>query len=366
LSLIPWLLTTSYSLLFMKIIVGMSGGVDSSVAALLLKEKGYEVTGVTLRTFSGCRNPEDTCADQESIVAATGVAHKLGIAHMVVDVQNAFKKFVIDYFCSAYSSGRTPNPCVACNESVKFTSLLQCADELGAGKIATGHYARVREDHGRALLMRGVDERKDQAYFLSRLTQPVLKRTVFPLGEYRKSEVKHLAREHGLGAHERPESQEICFIPGDDYRAFLKEMCGTRIAGGDILDREGKVVGKHQGVEFYTVGQRGGLSLNSKTPRYVTSMDPVRRTVTVGGIDDLIKNEMRVSGVNWIAWDTPGGPFHALVKIRYNHPGVMSTVQPQPGGGALVVFDSPQKAVTPGQAAVFYSGDVVIGGGWID
>jgi len=349
----------------MKIIVGISGGVDSSVAAFLLREKGYEVTGVTLQTFSACRAPEDTCADQASIVAAREVARALGIEHKVFDVRSDFKKFVIDYFCSEYSAGRTPNPCVVCNESVKFTSLLKCANGIGAEKIATGHYARVRENRGRMLLMRGVDDNKDQAYFLSRLTQSVLKRVVFPLGEFRKSEVMQLAREHARGAHERPESQEICFIPGDDYRAFLKQMCGSRIAGGDIIDRKGKLRGKHQGIEFYTVGQRGGLHLNSKTPQYVISVDPIRRIITVGDIDDLSRNEMRVSDVNWIAYEAPEKPFRALVKIRYNHPGVMSTVQPQPGGGALVVFDSPQKAVTPGQAAVFYDGDVVIGGGWI-
>ncbi len=349
----------------MKVVVGMSGGVDSTVAAFLLKKKGYEVTGVTLQTFLACRAPEDTCADLASIAVARDAARALGIAHEVLDARRDFKKFVIDYFCREYSAGRTPNPCVMCNELVKFSSLLEYAEGIGAEKIATGHYARVREDGGRALLMRGVDERKDQAYFLSRLAQSVLKRVVFPLGELRKCDVVKFAREHAPGAHERPESQEICFIPGNDYRAFLKEMCGSGIKGGDIVDRTGSLLGKHTGIEFYTVGQRGGLHLNSKRPQYVISIDPIRHMITVGDIDTLNRDEMRVSDVNWIAYETPERPFRALVKIRYNHPGIMSMVRSQPGGGARIAFDSPQKAVTPGQAAVFYDGDVVIGGGWI-
>jgi tRNA-specific 2-thiouridylase len=351
----------------MKIIVGMSGGVDSSVAALLLKEAGHEVTGVTLKVWpTECTSVrEDVCCDARGIASASDVARQIGIEHRVIDLQGEFRTRVVTCFCDQYRGGRTPNPCVVCNAGIKFPALLRCADETGAESIATGHYAGLRKERGRFLLMRGMDKMKDQVYFLCRLTQSILCRVIFPLGDLRKEDVRRMAAERSLSVHMRAESQEICFIPGNDYGAFLSEVCGEMITPGDILDKKGKVVGKHPGIEFFTVGQRRGLHLNSKAPRYVASIDPLRRTITVGDIDDLIKNEMRVSDVNWITWDTPGGPFHALVKIRYNHPGVMSTVHPQPGGGALVVFDSPQKAVTPGQAAVFYDGDVVIGGGWI-
>ena len=351
----------------MKIIVGMSGGVDSSMAALLLKEAGHEVTGITLKVWpSECtRVREDVCCDERGMRSAAEVARRLGIEHRVVDVESEFRKRVVTYFCDEYHQGRTPNPCVVCNARIKFPALLRCAGEFGADAIATGHYASIREDKGRFLIVRGVDKTKDQAYFLCRLSQSVLSRVMFPLGDLRKKDVRRMAAERDLNVHLKAESQEICFIPGNDYGAFLREACGERILPGDILDEGGRVVGKHPGIEFFTIGQRSGLYLNSKAPRYVTSIDPRRRAIMVGGIADLARSEMMVSGMNWIMWDAPLGPFRAMVKIRYNHPGVMSSVDPRPDGTAIVRFDSPQNAVTPGQAAVFYDGEVVAGGGWI-
>ena len=352
----------------MKIIVGMSGGVDSSMAALLLKEKGYEVVGVTLKVLPTESVPlrEDVCCDMKGVASAVGVARHISIEHLVIDIQQEFKRKVIDYFWNEYRNGRTPNPCVVCNATVKFISLLKYAEDKGAQYIATGHYTRLKATGRRILLMRGFSENKDQAYFLSRLPQAILRHVIFPLGELRKEDVRRLAAERGLNVHDRPESQEICFAPENDYRAFLREACGGRITPGDILDTEGTVIGRHSGIEFYTVGQRRGLHLDSNVRRYVIAIDPARRTITVGGIEDLVRHETRVSEINWIAFEKPAGVFRALVKIRYTHPGVMSTVSPRDDGSAVVRFDEPQKGVSPGQAAVFYDGDVVIGGGWID
>jgi tRNA-specific 2-thiouridylase len=350
-----------------KVIVGMSGGVDSSIAALFLKEDGYDVVGATLKVYPAecVSQREDICCGAKGIASARDVSQQLGIEHRVIDLQSAFRKSVITYFCDAYSNGLTPNPCVVCNAQIKFPSLLRLADEVGAASIATGHYARLKMSDGRIRLMRGIDRDKDQAYFLSRLPREVLRRTVFPLGSHRKEGVKRLAAERGLSVHMRPESQEICFIPGGDYRAFLGDLCGEKIKPGSILDKDGNIIGIHDGVEYYTVGQRRKLYLQSKERRYVLSIDAVERTITVGCIDDLISYGLRVRDINWISVEEPTGSFRALVKIRYTHPGVMSTLTPRIGGSVDVDFDEPQKSVTPGQAAVFYDGDTVLGGGWI-
>ncbi len=350
-----------------KVVVGMSGGVDSSMAALLLKEGGYGVVGATLKVYpTECRpSREDICCDSRGIDSAREVARTLGIEHRVTDVRAPFRKHVVGYFCSAYSSGLTPNPCVVCNAEIKFPTLIRLADEYGAKFIATGHYARLKARDGRVVLMRGLDKSKDQAYFLSRLPQNVLRRTIFPLGKYRKGEIKQLASERGLNVHERRESQEICFVPGDDYRAFLKEVLGDRISPGSIVNMGGEAVGGHDGVEFYTVGQRRGLYLSSKKRQYVLAIDPERRTITVGDVDDLVRHDLLVRDINWIGVEKPTNPFRALVKIRYSHAGVLSTVSPKANGSALVRFNEPQRGVTPGQAAVFYDGDAVVGGGWI-
>jgi tRNA-uridine 2-sulfurtransferase len=344
----------------MKIIVGMSGGLDSTVAALLLKEQGHEVVGVTLDLSPGHARPE-----AEGISSARQAAARIGVPHRVVDAREAFGTRVIGYFRAEYFSGRTPNPCIVCNREIKFASLLRCADDLGASAVSTGHYARLGREGGRTLLLRGADRRKDQSYFLSRLPRDVLSRVIFPLGDRTKDEVRRISAGRGLDLHERPESQEICFIPGNDYRAFLTRSTGPGVAEGDILDTRGAVIGRHPGIAQFTVGQRVGRWLPSRVRQYVLAIDHGRRTITVGGGDDLLRGGCAVTDINWISRPAPAEPFHALVKIRSAHPGAPAAIHPGPGGSAVVRFDEPQRAVTPGQAAVFYDGDAVVGGGWI-
>ncbi|MEI6632843.1 MAG: tRNA 2-thiouridine(34) synthase MnmA [Chlamydiota bacterium] len=350
----------------MKIIVGMSGGLDSAVAALLLKEQGHEVIGVTLDLIPETASRAPARPGEEGIDSARQAAARIGVPHRVIDAREEFGKRVIGYFRKEYFSGRTPNPCVVCNPEIKFAFLLRCADDLGAAMVATGHYARIGREGGRTLLLRGADRRKDQAYFLSRLPQNALSRVIFPLGDRTKAEARRISVERGLDLHERPESQDICFIPGNDYRAFLARSTGDGIAGGDILDTRGAVIGRHPGIAQFTIGQRAGRWLPSGVRRYVLSIDPGRRAITVGRGDELLRGECAVTDINWISRPAPAEPFRALVKIRSAHPGAAAGIHPGPGGGAVVRFDEPQKAVTPGQAAVFYDGDVVVGGGWIE
>ena len=347
----------------MKIIVGMSGGMDSAMAALLLKEQWHEVIGVTLDLIP--ESAPRARIGEDGIASARQATARIGVPHRVIDVREEFGKRVIGYFRKEYFSGRTPNPCVVCNPEIKFASLLRCADDLGVAMVATGHYARIGREGGRTLLLRGADRRKDQSYFLSRLPQNVLSRVIFPLGDRTKDEVRRISAKRGLGLHERPESQEICFIPGDDYRAFLARSTGAEITGGDILNTRGAVIGRHPGIAQFTIGQRVGRWLPSRVRQYVLSIDSGRRAITVGVGDGLLRGECAVTDINWIARPAPAEPFHALVKIRSAHPGATAGIHPGPDGSAVVRFDEPQKAVTPGQAAVFYDGDVVVGGGWL-
>ena len=340
----------------MKIVVGVSGGVDSAYAALLLREEGHEVIGITLELVPS--RP----AGEAARTAAREAADRLGIRHETIDARAEFKERVINYFQKAYQSARTPNPCVVCNPEVKFATLFRRAAELGAPMVATGHYARIGRGPGGPLLLRGADPVKDQSYFLSRLPRPLLARLRFPLGDLSKSEVRRLAAEEGLGACARLESQDICFIAEGDYRDFLPRGGGD----GDILDSAGKVVGRHPGIGHFTIGQRAGRYLRSGGRRYVLSIDRARNTITVGGAGDLLKSECAATDVNWLAFDRPPGQFHALVKIRSAHAGAMGVVRPGPAGTASVRFDEPQMAVTPGQAVVFFDGDTVLGGGWIE
>jgi tRNA-specific 2-thiouridylase len=339
----------------MRIVVGMSGGVDSACAALLLKDAGHEVVGVALDLVP---SPQ---AREEVRAGARAAAERIGIPLETIDARERFRRRVIDRFREAYASGRTPNPCVVCNAEVKFAALIRRADELEAAAVATGHYARIAHGPAGPLLLRGVDRNKDQSYFLSRLARPLLRRLRFPLGGLLKREVRRLAAQRGLDACVRPESREICFAAGGDYRLLLPAGRGE----GDILDAAGRVVGRHPGIGHFTIGQRAGRYLRSGGRRYVLSINPAHNTITVGGGGELLTPGCAVDRLNWLAFDGPPGPFRALVKIRSAHAGAMGAVRPGPGGTAEVVFDEPQPAVTPGQAAVFYDGDAVLGGGWI-
>ena len=349
-----------------RVVIGMSGGVDSSVAAHLLKQQGYDVVGVTMKVWpQDCiSRAEDKCCGPSAIADARGVAHALGIPHYVVEESNEFQAQVIDYFASEYQAGRTPNPCVMCNEKLKFGNLWRKAHSLGASYIATGHYAIVEHHPDRAVLRRGRDPRKDQSYFLFSLRQAQLRHSLFPLGAMEKTGIRAIARELGLKTADKVDSQEICFVPGNDYKAFLRSHLGNgEFHPGGIFDKEGNRLAEHEGIELFTIGQRKGLPGGSAQPRYVIDIDPETHRVIVGGAEDLITEEFEIDNALWHA--EPAGPFEVTVKIRYAHPGAVATVYPGENGTARVCFQTPQRAVTPGQAAVCYRGDEVLGGGWI-
>jgi tRNA-uridine 2-sulfurtransferase len=370
-----------------RVLLGMSGGVDSSVAGYLLREQGYEVIGVTMKVWpQDCiSRAEDKCCGPQAIADARGVAHSLNIPHYVVDEVDQFERLVIDYFSSEYQAGRTPNPCVICNEKVKFGNLWSKAAALGCDYIATGHYAVIEHRSDRAILRKGIDARKDQSYFLFSLRQPQLRRALTPLGIMRKPQIREIAHSLGLKVADKIDSQEICFVPGNDYKAFLRSHLGeSEFHRGEIYDVEGNFVGEHGGIELFTIGQRKGLPGGWARPRYVIDLDPETNRVIVGDADDLICDEFTIDRVNWhsvAAGADRGGAVHterggvnapgyneeitATVKIRYNHPGVLASVTPLKDGRARIRLHEPQRAVTSGQAAVIYDGDVVLGGGWI-
>jgi len=352
----------------------MSGGVDSSVAGWLLKEQGYDVIGVTMKVWpQDCLSrAEDKCCGPSAIADARGVAHALGIPHYVVDESDSFGKLVIDYFASEYKSGRTPNPCVMCNEKLKFGSLWGKARALGAEYIATGHYAIIEHHAAHAVLRKGRDPRKDQSYFLFSLRQEQLRRALCPLGAMSKPEIRGIAKKLGLKVADKADSQEICFVPGNDYKAFLKSHLGSdEFHPGGIYDKAGKRIASHEGIEMFTIGQRKGLPGGSPRPLYVIDIDPDTSRVIVGEAEDLTTGEFEINNTLWHLLDTPSGlnaagySFEATVKIRYAHPGTPATVILAENGTAHIRLHEPQKAVTPGQAAVFYDGDRVLGGGWI-
>ena len=356
-----------------RVVVGMSGGVDSSVAAHLLKQQGYDVIGVTMKVWpQDCiSRAEDKCCGPQAIADARAVAHALGIPHYVVDEGENFERLVIDYFTAEYQAGRTPNPCVMCNEKVKFGNLWGKAKAIGADYIATGHYAIVehRSDPqsgqpSRAVLRKGRDPRKDQSYFLFSLRQPQLQRALLPLGGMEKTEIRAIARTLGLKTADKEDSQEICFVPGNDYKAFLKSHMGEKeFHPGGIFDKTGRRVAEHEGIELFTIGQRKGLPGGSPRPVYVIDIDPATNSVIVGDAEDLITGEFEIDHCSWHTESDE--PFDAMVKIRYAHPGAAAIVYPQRDGTARVSLCVPQRAVTPGQAAVCYRGDEVLGGGWI-
>lgn len=348
--------------------VGMSGGVDSSAAAALLLEEGYDLVGVTLKLWpQDCVNrAEDKCCGPQAVTDARAVCHKLGIPYYLIDEAADFQKEVINYFAEEYKAGRTPNPCVVCNERLKFGNLISRADQLGAQYIATGHFARLETTpEGRTLLYKGKDPRKDQSYFLFSLKQNQLSRAMFPLGEKNKSETREVARECELKTADKEESMEICFVPDKDYGKFLQDANLVQKHRGDIIHVNGAKLGEHDGIEFYTIGQRKGLRLSYPTPLYVVDLKPDTNRVIVGENSLLNEDDFIVERCNWIPYDTPPETLEVTAKIRYNHPGASATVTPLDAGRAHVKLHTPQRAVTPGQACVFYQDDLVVGGGWI-
>jgi tRNA-specific 2-thiouridylase len=367
-----------------RVICGMSGGVDSSATAALLIEQGYDVIGITLKLWpQDCVNrAEDKCCGPQAVTDARSVCDKLDIPYYLIDEAAEFQKHVIQYFADEYKAGRTPNPCVMCNQNLKFGRLIDRADQLGADFIATGHFARIerpltpslspsdvervaKPGEGRYLLKRGRDSRKDQSYFLFSLRQDQLARAIFPLGEKTKSDTREVARHCNLKTADKEESMEICFVPDNNYGGFLQSANLVQKHRGEIVDLHGHVLGQHDGIAFYTIGQRKGLGITTSKPVYVVELDAENNRVVVGDDSALDRDEFIADCCNWHPFDKLTGPIEVTAKIRYNHPGTPATVTPLENNSVRVKLHTPQRAITPGQAAVFYQDDLVVGGGWI-
>ena len=353
-----------------RVFVALSGGADSAVSAYLLVQEGYEVVGISMSIGSAGGAKENPADDSHmmDVGSARRVAERLGIPLHVVDVKRDFNRHVVDYFCREYMEGRTPNPCIKCNERVKLGTLWKSAERLGAQILATGHYARVTYDSERRryVLRKGRDRRKDQSYVLFSLSQDQLSHLRFPLGDTDKGQVRETARTLGITIADTTESQDICFIRGRNYRRYLRHRLGGHFGTGDIVDLQGRVLGTHDGIYGYTIGQRRGLGVSVGHPLYVIDIDPVANRVIVGSESETFTDRCLAFGVNWMAAESLTEPQDVEARIRYNHPGAEATVEPIAADRVRVRFKYPQKAVTPGQAVVFYQGDLLLGGGWIE
>ena len=352
----------------MKALIAMSGGVDSSLAAKLTKDKGFDCIGCTMKLYhnedAGIERSR-TCCSLDDVEDARSVAYKLGMPFYVFNFTDAFRDTVIRKFIESYEKGITPNPCIDCNRYMKFDKLYERAKTLGCDYIVTGHYARIEEQAGKFVLKKALDETKDQSYVLYSMTQDQLVHTMFPLGSMQKTEVRAIAEESGFVNADKPDSQDICFVPNGDYASVIELQTGKESAEGNFVDKQGNNLGRHKGVIHYTIGQRKGLGVSSTEPLYVCGICPQDGNVILGSNDDLFSREAYVSDFNWISGEVPGSEFRCKAKIRYRQPEQWVTVIPTGADTVHIVFDEPQRAITPGQAAVFYDGDTVLGGGTI-